>query len=77
MGTLGASIESEEERQVKKGPFVIGAALALAAGLMVVPDAACAQRSRGAVVSGAVVGGGGGRAFAGGGGRAVVTQPGS
>lgn len=61
---------------MKKGPFVIGAALALAAGVVVVPDAAWAQRSRGAVASGAVVGGGGGRAFAGGGGRAVVTQQG-
>lgn len=55
---------------MKKGPIVIGAALALAAGVIVVPDAVWAQRSGGAVVSG-----GGGRAF-GGGGRAVVTQPG-
>jgi hypothetical protein len=59
---------------VKKGPIVAGAALALATSLIVVPNAAFAQRSRGVVVSGGsrVFVGAGGRAFVGGGGRAVV-----
>jgi hypothetical protein len=59
---------------VKKGPIVAGAALALAMGLIVVPNAAFAQRSRGAMVSGGtrVFVGSGGRAFVGGGGRVVV-----
>lgn len=59
---------------MKKGPIVAGAALALATSLMVVPNAAFAQRSRGVAVSGGtrVFVGGGGRAFVGGGGRMVV-----
>jgi hypothetical protein len=59
---------------VKKGPIVAGAALALAMGLVVVPNAAFAQRSRGAMVNGGtrVLVGSGGRAFVGGGGRVVV-----
>ncbi len=59
---------------MKKGPIVAGAALALATSLIVVPNAAFAQRSRGVAVSGGsrVFVGAGGRAFVGGGGRAVV-----
>jgi len=59
---------------VKKGPIVAGAVLALAASLVVVPNTAFAQRSRGVVVGGGsrVFVGAGGRAFVGGGGRAVV-----
>jgi hypothetical protein len=59
---------------VKKGPIVAGAALALATSLIVVPNAAFAQRSRGVAVSGGsrVFVGAGGRAFVGGGGRVVV-----
>jgi hypothetical protein len=59
---------------VKKGPIVAGAVLALATSLMVVPNAAFAQRSRGVAVGGGsrVFVGAGGRAVVSGGGRAVV-----
>ena len=58
---------------MKKGPIVAGAVLALATSLVIVPNAAFAQRSRGVAVSGGsrVFVGGGGRAFVGGGGRMV------
>ena len=60
---------------MKKGPIVAGAVLALATSLVVVPNAAFAQRSRGVAVSGGgtrVFVGAGGRAFVGGGGRVVA-----
>lgn len=58
---------------MKKGPIVAGAVLALATSLMIVPNTAFAQRSRGVAVSGGsrVFVGAGGRAFVGGGGRVV------
>ena len=69
---------------MKKDPIVIGAALALATGVLIAPGSALAQRSGGvavhgggrAIASGRVVINGNGRAVVAGGGRAVVAQQG-